>query len=51
MNGKAAKLLRKMKRADHKSKRKFKALPHNLKGKLRAQFKASGVVNTNLLPE
>lgn len=51
MRGKAAKLLRKIKRADKKSKRKFKALPHNLKGKMRAQFVASGTVNTVLLPE
>lgn len=36
MNGKQAKLLRKMNRADKKSKRLFNAMDHNTKGALRS---------------
>lgn len=36
MNGKQAKLLRKMNRADKKSKRLFNAMDHQTKGALRA---------------
>lgn len=36
MNGKVAKMLRKMNRADHKSKRHYRSLTHIQRGKVRA---------------
>lgn len=35
MNGKQAKMLRKMKRSDQKSKRLFRSLPHYVRGHIR----------------
>jgi hypothetical protein len=35
MNGKVAKMLRKIRRVDHKSKRHFKSLTHAQRGKVR----------------
>ena len=35
MNGKQAKMLRKMKRSDHKSKRLLMSLPHYVRGRIR----------------
>jgi hypothetical protein len=41
MNGKAAKMLRRMSRADHRSKKVFKSLTSHQRGKLRRMFQSS----------
>lgn len=42
MNGKVSKMLRKMRRDDHKSKRHFKSLTHSRRGKVRITHEKDG---------
>lgn len=41
MNGKQAKVLRKLRRDDQKSKRLYKSLPHYVRGMIRTMYKRS----------
>ena len=46
MNGKMARMLRKMKRSDHRSKRLLRSLTPTLRGLVRKQHKADRTIDT-----
>lgn len=42
MNGKMAKMMKKFRRSDHKSKRLLMSLPRNVRGKIRTMHRENG---------
>ena len=51
MNGKMAKMLHRMRRHNHKSKRLLMSLPHHVRGKIRTLHKTNKLTDTDFLKD